>query len=209
MQATGRAQAPARVHRPLQNLYAFAPSVRIMRCFRTYGAISRTSSIVTVCRPFSLALAWKRSSSGSSRELTELDAGHVAGAPAERDDVAADHVGHLGRLELLSGLVEAHDSEERPHLAEHVRCDAVVGRFSIANSYSGSAYSRLILNERSSWDSGSKTPGVSYGFWVAITRNGSGSLCTAVDRDLALIGSKRAAWVRGGVRLISSARGRS
>ena len=34
-------------------------------------------------------------------------------------------LGH--RLALLWGLDEAHDSEERPYLAEHVRCDAVVG----------------------------------------------------------------------------------
>ena len=64
------------------------------------------------------------------------------------------------------------------------------GRLSIASSYSGSAYSRLILKrKRSSWDSGSsKTPECSYGFCVAMTRKGSGKLVhLAVDRDLALL----------------------
>ena len=68
----------------------------------------------------------------------------------------------------------------------------------------------MILNRnRSSCDSGSgKMPSCSYGFWVAITRNGSGRGCvrpsTVTVRSC--IASSSDACVRGGVRLISSAR---
>ena len=62
---------------------------------------------------------------------------------------------------------------------------------------------------RSSWASGSGyVPSCSIGFWVAITKNGSGSgnvFCPTVT-SRSCIACSSAAWVLGGVRLISSAR---
>ena len=50
-------------------------------------------------------------------------------------------------------------------------------------------------------------PSYSIGFWVAITRNGSGSGCDSPSTDTwrSCIASSNADWVFGGVRLISSA----
>ena len=45
---------------------------------------------------------------------------------AMRDHVAPDLLGKLGRVELVARLVETDDAEQRPHLAEHVRRDALV-----------------------------------------------------------------------------------
>ena len=62
---------------------------------------------------------------------------------------------------------------------------------------------------RSSWLSGrTYVPSNSYGFWVASTMNGgsSGYVLPSTETWRSLIASSRALWVRGVVRLISSAR---
>ena len=64
---------------------------------------------------------------------------------------------------------------------------------------------------RSTWASGSAyVPSVSIGFWVAMTRNGSGTLW--VSRPIvtwrSCMTSSRALWTLAGARLISSARSR-
>ena len=62
-----------------------------------------------------------------ARADAELDARKLTRAPTDRDDVAADRLGDVGVLELLPGLVETDDAEQRTDLAEHVRSDALVG----------------------------------------------------------------------------------
>ncbi len=70
---------------------------------------------------------------------------------------------------------------------------------------------KILNKNRSSWASGrGYVPSCSIGFWVASTKNGSGR---AWRRPPAVtwrscIASSKAAWVLGGVRLISSARTR-
>ena len=62
---------------------------------------------------------------------------------------------------------------------------------------------------RSSWASGSGyVPSCSIGFWVAMTKNGGRgrSVCEPAVTWYSCMACKRAAWVLGGVRLISSAR---
>ena len=105
------------------------PSATEMRCRSTYGAISRTSSIVAVSRPFRRAFAFTAITRWIiARELTPSSTpGSSAGLATDSDDVPADRVGNLGVLELLAGLVQADDAEQRPDLAEHVRRDALVG----------------------------------------------------------------------------------
>ncbi len=68
-----------------------------------------------------------------------------------------------------------------------------------------------LRRKRSSWASGrGYVPSYSTGFWVAATRNGSGSgrgvPSTVTWRSS--MASSRDDWVLGGVRLISSARSR-
>ena len=105
------------------------PSATAMRCRSTYGAISRTSSIVAVSRPFRRAFAFTAITRWIiARELTPSSTpGSSRVLPTDADDVPADRVGDLGVLELLAGLVQADDAEQRSDLAEHVRRDALVG----------------------------------------------------------------------------------
>src|ERR687891_695143 len=76
------------------------------------------------------------------------------------------------------------------------------GRSSMRYSLSGSEYSIWSLKrKRSSCDSGSSnTSRCSYGFCVAMTRNGSGRRCALPSTVTwrSCIASSRAAWVRGG-----------
>ena len=62
--------------------------------------------------------------------------------------------------------------------------------------------------KRSRWASGSRNvPSCSTGFWVAMTKKGSGSwrVSPSMLTWPSSIASRRAAWVFGGARLISSA----
>ncbi len=105
------------------------PSATAMRCRSTYGAISRTSSIVAVSRPFRRAFAFTAITRWIiARELTPSSTpGSSRVLRPTRDDVSADRVGDLGVLEFLAGLVETDDAEQRTNLTEHVRRDALVG----------------------------------------------------------------------------------
>ena len=80
----------------------------------------------------------------------------------------------------------------------------------MSDSSSGVGYPRISLRRNlSSWASGrGKVPSISMGFWVAITRKGSGSamVTPSMVACLSCIASKRADWVLGVARFISSAK---
>ena len=77
-------------------------------------------------------------------------------------------------------------------------------------SSSGAGYPmRRRRRNRSSWDSGrGKVPSNSWGFWVAMTTKGRGRAWVVPSTETcpSPMDSRRAAWVRGVARLISSAR---
>ena len=83
---------------------------------------------MTSSRPLSRAFALAALARWiTPRELdAELDTRDVAALARDRDHVAADSLGKIGRVELVTCLVEPDDAEERPNLTEHVRRDALV-----------------------------------------------------------------------------------
>ena len=145
-----------------------------------------------------------------ARAHAEVDAGKLPRASADGDDVPADGLGNVGVLELLSRLVEADDTEEGADLAEHVGGDALVREVEHRELRFRVGVVELDLEE--------KAVELAFGegedAFVLVRVLGRddekriGELVRlAVDGDLALPHRlESAAWVRGGVRLISSAR---
>ena len=125
------------------------------------------------------------------RELTPSSTSSMSRVCAsEGDHVAADLFGHLGCVELDASLSRPTTPSSGRTSPSMSGATPLCGRSSISNSLSASAYSSWILKrKRSSCDSGSsKTSRCSYGFCVAMTRNGIGqAMALALDRDLALL----------------------
>ena len=102
-----------------------------------------------------------------------------------------------------------HDAEERANLAEHVGCDALVREVQHAELALGVRVLEHDLEEEAvELPSGSGDALVLMGVLRGDDEERVGSLCAPPSTVTwrSCIGSKSAAWVRGGVRLISSAR---
>ena len=61
-----------------------------------------------------------------ARAHSELDPGDVPAAPRDGDHVPADLLRDLGRVQLVAGLIEPDDAQQRTNLAEHVRRDSAM-----------------------------------------------------------------------------------
>ena len=129
--------------------------------------------------------------------------------PGDGDDGAEHVVTGLGRVELHAGSVETDGAEQGTDLPEHVGRDPVVRKTEHLDlGVLGRVVEHDLEEEPVELRLGKrKTSPCSYGFWVAITRNGSGSLCALPSTVTwrSCIASSSAACDRGGVRLISSA----